>query len=85
MGDVSGLHEGGWLKVEIGGTDTGGNMSEAVEEKAFPHVFKARHGRDEAPTDDELREAVRAHSPLSSKPERVKMEPAPIDVMPPRR
>jgi hypothetical protein len=60
VGDVSGLHEGGWLKVEIGGTDTGGDMSEAVEEKAFPHVFKARHGRDEDPTDDELREAVRA-------------------------
>ena len=60
VGDVSGLHEGAWLNVEIGEADAGGDMSDAVEQKAFPHVYKVRHGRDEDPTDDELREAVRA-------------------------
>jgi len=35
-------------------------IKDAVENKAFPHVYKVRHGRDEDPTDDELREAVRA-------------------------
>jgi hypothetical protein len=58
--DVSELHEGAFLEVEIAGADTGGDMSEAIEKRAFPHVFKARHGRDDDPTDDELREAVRA-------------------------
>jgi hypothetical protein len=58
--DVSGLHEGAFLEVEIGGADTGGEMSEAIEKSAFPHVFKARHEGNEDPTDDELRAAVRA-------------------------
>ena len=58
--DVSGLHEDSFLTVEIGGADTGCAMSEAIEKSAFPHVFKARHERDEDPSDDELREAVRA-------------------------
>jgi len=58
--DVSGLHEDSFLTVEISGADTGCAMSEAIEKSAFPHVFKARHERDEDPSDDELREAVRA-------------------------
>ncbi|MGH7855950.1 MAG: hypothetical protein ACREQY_01380 [Candidatus Binatia bacterium] len=58
--DVSGLREGASLEVEIGGADTGAEMSEAIEKSAFPHVFAARHGRDEDPTDEELRAAVRA-------------------------
>jgi hypothetical protein len=55
--DVSELHEGAFFEVEIAGADTGFDMSEAIEKRAFPHVFKARHRRDNDPTDDELREA----------------------------
>jgi hypothetical protein len=55
--DVSGLLEGAFLEVEIAGADTGGEMSDAIEKKAFPHVFEARRGRGEDPTDDKLRAA----------------------------
>jgi hypothetical protein len=57
---ISELAEGGLLEVTIPGTDTGAEMSEAIEKKAFPHIFKVRHGRGREGTEAELRKAVDA-------------------------
>ena len=58
--DVSGLREAEPFEVSLAEGDTGGDMCRAIEKKAFPHVFRARHDGDEEPSDTELRQAVQA-------------------------
>lgn len=58
--DVSGLREAEPLEVSLAEGDTGGDMCRAIEKKAFPHVFRARHDRDDEPSNAELRQAVEA-------------------------
>jgi hypothetical protein len=56
--DVSALLEGAQPQVALAAGDTGADMSDAIERKAFPHVFRARHSRRAGATEDQLREAV---------------------------
>ena len=58
--DVSALAEGGFLEVAVPETETGGDMSEAIEQKAFPNIFEVRHGRSGEATEADLRRAVSA-------------------------
>ena len=58
--DVSRLREAGPIEVRLAASDTSGEMCRAIEQKAFPHVFRARHDRDEEPIDAKLRQAVGA-------------------------
>jgi len=58
--DVSGLRKAEPLEVSLAEGDTGGDMCRAIEKKAFPHVFRARHDRDDEPSNAELRQAVEA-------------------------
>ena len=58
--DVSGLREAEPLEVSLAEGDTGADMCRAIEKKAFPHVFRARHDRDDEPSNAELRQAVEA-------------------------
>ena len=58
--DVSGLRKAEPLEVSLAEGDTGGDMCRAIEKKAFPHVFRARHDRNDEPSDAELRQAVEA-------------------------
>jgi len=58
--DVSGLRKAEPLEVSLAGGDTGGDMCRAIEKKAFPHVSRARHDRDDEPSNAELRQAVEA-------------------------
>jgi len=58
--DVSGLREAGPLEVSLAEGDTCSEMCCAIEKKAFPHIFSARHDCDEEPSDAELRQAVEA-------------------------
>ena len=58
--DVEGLLEGPSLTVSIPEGDTAFEMSEAIEKKVFPRVYKARHGKSDATWPEE---AVAARSP----------------------
>jgi hypothetical protein len=58
--DVSGLRKAEPLEVSLAEGDTGTDMCRVIEKKAFPHVFRARHDRDDEPSDAELRQAVEA-------------------------
>lgn len=58
--DVSGLRKAEPLEVSLAEGDTGGDMCRAIEKKAFPHVFRARHDRDDEPSDAQLHQAVEA-------------------------
>ena len=60
VGDVSRLAEGTHLEVEIPACDTGFDMAEAIQKKAFPHLFKALHEGGLDVTEEELREALTA-------------------------
>jgi hypothetical protein len=57
--DVEGLFESAPLAVSIPAGDTAIDMSEAIEKKVFPRVYKARHGKSE-PTVTALKKAVAA-------------------------
>ena len=57
--DVEGLLEGPSLTVLIPEGDTAFEMSEAIEKKVFPRVYKARHGKSDA-TVASLKRAVAA-------------------------
>lgn len=60
VGDVSALREGDALEVSIPGGDTASRMVEAVQRKAFPHVFRARQEHDREPSERKLRDAILA-------------------------
>lgn len=57
--DVEELFEGAPLAVSLPEADTAMDMSQAIERKVFPRVFKARHGKSE-PTVAVLKKAVAA-------------------------
>jgi hypothetical protein len=48
------------MQVAIPEGDTGFEMLCAIEEKAFPHIFKARYGQRGEASEAELSEAVHA-------------------------
>jgi hypothetical protein len=56
---VDALAEGVPLEVSLPPSDTAAEMCQAIERKAFPHVFGARHEPGE-PDREELRKAVAA-------------------------
>lgn len=58
--DVGRLRHGAWFDVTVPVSDTGSEMCEAIAKKVFPHVFAAHDDLEREPTEDELREAVRA-------------------------